>query len=86
MKNKILVWGSTIASVVGGVAVSALTHAAGFLTVPTGTAATYTAQVSSQFSDAGTLEIVAVVVAIPLFFYVVHQVIGLFPKARGRKQ
>lgn len=63
----------------------ALTHAAAFITVPTGTATSYTAIVGSQFADAGTLEIIALAVGIPLFFYVIHQLMGLLPKSRARR-
>jgi hypothetical protein len=83
MSTKLMVWGSTIGAVLAS-GVALVSHAAtAFLTVPTGTAAQYTAQVGAQFTDAGTLEIVGLVIAIPLFFYIVHQVMGLFPKARG---
>ena len=85
LKNKLMVWGSAIGAVLAS-GLAMVTHAAAFLVIPTGTAATYTAQVGSQFSDTGTLEIVALVIAIPLFFYIVHQVMGLFPKARGGRR
>lgn len=52
-------------------------HAA-FLAVPTGTAAGYTAVVSSQFSDQGTLNLVALCVGVPLFFVIIDLLIGLF--------
>ena len=54
-----------------------------FITVPTGTAAQYTATVGSQFSDVGTLEIIALGVGIPLFFYIVGQLIAVLP---GKKR
>jgi len=55
-------------------------------TVPTSTTASVLSTVTSLFTDPGLLAIIAAVIAIPLFFYVVKQVIGLFPKARGRRQ
>lgn len=73
--------GAVIASLAGVI----LAHAAAFITVPTGTATTYTAVVGSQFSDAGTLEIIALAVGIPLFFYIIHQLMGLLPKSRARR-
>jgi H2-forming N5,N10-methylenetetrahydromethanopterin dehydrogenase-like enzyme len=53
---------------------------------PTSTASSLTANISSQLGDVGTLTLVVLVAAIPLVFYVIHQLIGLVPKARGRRQ
>jgi len=50
--------------------------------VPTSTASTLLANVSSQFSDVGTLAIVALAAGIPLAFYVIRRLIGLVPKGR----
>jgi H2-forming N5,N10-methylenetetrahydromethanopterin dehydrogenase-like enzyme len=52
------------------------------ITIPTSTANSVLAQVTSQFGDAGTLLIVVLVVGIPLFFYAVRKIIGLFPKGK----
>lgn len=38
-----------------------------------------------QQTGANLWTIVAVAVAIPLTFYVIHRIIGLFPSTRGRK-
>ena len=86
MSNKVKVFIAGAGAAITSLVSVALTHAASaFITVPTGTAAQYTATVGSQFSDAGTLEIIALAVGIPLFFYIVHQLMGLLPKKGGRK-
>lgn len=54
--------------------------------VPTTTASQVLANVNSTLGDTGFLTIVAVAAAIPLVFYVARQIIGLLPKARGRRQ
>ena len=72
-----------------GVAITGMGYAllAGAQTfvVPTSTASNATANVGTQLSDPGTLSMIAVAIAIPLFFYVVHQLIGLLPKGRARR-
>ena len=50
--------------------------------VASGTAASVLTNVSSQFSDVGTLAIVALAAGIPLAFYVIRRVIALIPKGR----
>ena len=55
-------------------------------TVPTSTAASVVANVSSLLADPGLLTIVVLAVGIPLGFYVLHLIIGLFPKARSKRQ
>jgi len=85
MSNKVKVFIAGAGAAITSLVSVALTHAAAFITVPTGTAAQYTATVGSQFSDAGTLEIIALAVGIPLFFYIVHQLMGLLPKKGGRR-
>lgn len=55
-------------------------------TVPTSTASDFLANVTSTLSDPGLLAVVAVAAAIPLAFYVIHQLIGLIPKGRSRRQ
>jgi H2-forming N5,N10-methylenetetrahydromethanopterin dehydrogenase-like enzyme len=54
--------------------------------VPTSTATEVLANVSSTLADTGFLTILVVAAAIPLVFYVARQIIGLIPKARGRRQ
>jgi hypothetical protein len=39
-------------------------------------------QVSDQFTDAGTLAVLALVAGIPLAFYVIRRLIGLIPKGK----
>lgn len=51
-------------------------------TVPSTTASTLLANVSSQISDAGTLAVVALAAGVPLAFYVIKRLIGLIPKGR----
>jgi hypothetical protein len=41
-----------------------------------------TANVGTQFADAGTLAVVALAIGIPLAFYVIKRVIGLMPKGK----
>jgi hypothetical protein len=85
MSNKIKAYIAGASAVITSLVGVGLTHAAAFITVPSGTAAQYTATVASQFSDGGTLEIIALAVGIPLFFYIVHQLMGLLPKGRAKK-
>jgi len=51
------------------------------------TSTSLVASVGSAVQTTGTnlWVIVAVAVAIPLTFYVIHRIIGLFPSTRGRK-
>ena len=49
---------------------------------PTSTAATLLSQVSSQFTDTGTLAVIALAAGIPLAFYVIRRLIGLVPKGK----
>jgi len=50
--------------------------------VATNTADLLTANVTSAFSDPGTLTVIALAAGIPLAFYVIKRVIGLIPKGR----
>ena len=54
--------------------------------VPTSTTQSLLANVGSQISDPGTLAVIILAVGIPLAFYVIHQLMGLVPKSRGRRQ
>ena len=58
---------------------------AGTLTIASGTAATALASVGNIFSDAGVAAWVILAAALPLFFYVIKQLIGLLPKGRGKR-
>lgn len=55
--------------------------------IASGTVTTLLANVASGVTSTGAnlWVIVALAVSIPLTFYVIHAVMGLFPKARGRK-
>jgi hypothetical protein len=55
-------------------------------TIPTSTVSQLMANVNQALSDAGLITVIAVAAAIPLVFYVARQLIGLVPKARGRRQ
>jgi hypothetical protein len=55
-------------------------------TVPSSTAQSFLAQVSSQLGDVGLLTVAIVAVAIPLTFYIIHQLMGLVPKSRGGRR
>jgi hypothetical protein len=57
-----------------------------YFVVPTSTAPGLTASIGQQIADSGTLAVVAVAAGIPLTFYVIHQLIGLLPKSRSRRQ
>ncbi|MGH7604671.1 MAG: hypothetical protein ACRENK_11830 [Gemmatimonadaceae bacterium] len=85
MKNKIFAWSSGIGATIAGLLVTANVHAAAFFTTPTSTASSLTANVGDQLGDAGTLLVIGVAAGIPLAFYVIHQLIGLLPKSRGRR-
>lgn len=50
--------------------------------VPQSVAASTTSNLTAQLADAGTLTLVVLVAAIPLTFYVIKKVIGLFPKGK----
>lgn len=53
--------------------------------VPATTTNALTANVTSQISQPGVFGLIVLAVGIPLFFYVVHQVMGLVPKGRAKK-
>lgn len=74
-----------IYAVVGtiGTLLSALpAKAASLLTVPTSTVTDLTANVSDTLSDTGLLGVIVAAIAFSLVFWVIHRVIGLFPKGR----
>jgi hypothetical protein len=53
-----------------------------YITIPTSTVSTLTAQVGALFTDPGLLGVIVLAAALPLFFWVTRKVIGLFPKGR----
>lgn len=83
--NKITKVLAGVSGVVGAWLVSSLALATAYFTVPTSTALSLTANVGDQIGDVGTLLIIALAAGIPLSFYVIHQLIGLIPKGRGRR-
>jgi len=50
--------------------------------VPSSTASSVLANITSQISDPGTLTILALAAGIPLAFYVIKRLIGLLPKGK----
>ena len=78
-------WLSAGGAALGGLAMAGIASAQ-VIVVPTSTASNLTANVGAQVSDPGTLLVVVAAAGIPLSFYVIHQLIGLIPKARGRRQ
>jgi len=85
MKNKFYLYASGVVGAVAAFGLSAAANAASFFTVPTSTASGLTANVGDQLGDQGTLLVIGVAAGIPLAFYVIHQLIGLLPKSRGRR-
>jgi hypothetical protein len=78
-------WLSAGGAALGGLVMAGIASAQ-VIVVPTSTASTLTANVGTQVSDPGTLLVVVLAAGIPLAFYVIHQLIGLIPKSRGRRQ
>lgn len=62
--------------------VEQLTPNTAMFEVPTSTVTSLLANVTSQFSDAGTLLVVCLAAGIPLTFYVIKRLIGLIPKGK----
>ena len=83
--KKLYMWLSAGGAALGGLVMAGIASAQ-VIVVPTSTASTLTANVGSQVSDPGTLLVVVLAAGIPLAFYVIHQLIGLIPKSRGRRQ
>jgi hypothetical protein len=83
--KKISLYMSGAGAAIAGMALTLAAHADAFFQVPTSTAPSLTANVGSQLGDAGTLLVIGVAAGIPLAFYVIHQLIGLLPKSRGRR-
>jgi hypothetical protein len=55
------------------------------IAIPNNAANGTAAVMSGQFTDSGTYKIVLIAVGIPLFFYVVHKLMGLFPGRKRKK-
>ncbi len=72
------------ASVVGvaTMALASFAHAASLITVPTTTASDALASVSDTLADPGTLLVIVAVIALPVVFWLIRRIIGLFPKGR----
>ena len=84
--KKVQLWLTGVGATVAGLAMSVAAHAqTAFFSVPTSTAPSLTANVGAQLGDSGTLLVIGVAAGIPLAFYVIHQLIGLLPKSRGRR-
>jgi len=56
--------------------------AAALFAVPTSTVTTLTANVTDTLADPGLLAVLVVAAALPVIFWVIHRVKGLFPKGR----
>ena len=84
--KKILKWGVAIAAAVLPLSAFAQAVPVGTLTIPSSTAAASLASVGNIFSDAGVAAWVILGAAIPLFFYVVKQLISLLPHSRGGRR
>lgn len=80
MRSKILFGLASAAGFLGIVVQKA--SAASLLTVPTSTASDALASVSDTLADPGTLLVIVAVIALPVAFYVIRRLVGLFPKGR----
>jgi hypothetical protein len=85
MFNKFYAKVAAVSAVVSSAGIAIFAHAQAFMVVPTSTAPALTASIGSQIADSGTLLIIGIAAGIPLTFYVIHQLIGLLPKSRGRR-
>jgi len=56
--------------------------AAALFEVPTSTVTSLTASVTDTIADPGVLLVLGAAAALPVIFWVIHRIIGLFPKAR----
>jgi len=79
MKSKFLVGMGSALSFLG---LASMAHASSLLTVPTSTATDALASVSDTLADPGTLLIIVAVIALPVVFWLIRRIIGLFPKGR----
>jgi len=87
--NKIKLWAAGIVAGAAPLALAAAAHAstitAGDFQVPTTTPTDMLASVSAVVTDPGLLSVAVIAVALPLAFWVIHQLIGLLPKSRARR-
>lgn len=87
--NKIKLWITGAVAGVAPFALAAAAHAstitAGDFTLPTTTPTDMLASVSAVVTDPGLLSVAVIAVALPLAFWVIHQLIGLLPKSRARR-
>lgn len=79
MRNKIIIG---IGSALSFFGLASMAHAASLLTVPTSTATDALASASDTIADPGLLLVIVAVIALPVVFWVIRKVIGLFPKGR----
>ena len=86
MTKKLALWITGAEAVLFSLAGTLAAHAQSFMTVPSSTQAALTADIGAQLADQGTLALVILAIAIPLFFYVVHQLMGLLPKSRAGRR
>jgi uncharacterized membrane protein len=52
------------------------------VTIPATLGTSFLANVGSQITDPGTLAVIAIVIGLPLAFWVIKRVIGLVPKGK----
>lgn len=78
--NKFYAVAGTLATLMGFAVNKA--SAASLLTVPTTTASDALASVSDTLADPGTLLIIVAVIALPVVFWLIRRIVGLFPKGR----
>jgi len=78
VKTKLLIG---VGAVVGFVA-PFLASAASLFSVPTSTVSDLTASITSTIADPGLLLVIVFAAALPVVFWLIHKVIGLFPKAK----
>lgn len=76
-----------IYTVLGVITAGLLPFVAGAQTfdIASGTATGLTASVTEQLTQPGVLGLVTLAIAIPLFFYIVHQIMGLLPGRRAKR-
>ena len=79
MFKKIAIGVSSVAASLVGIASA---HAASLLTIPTSTATDALASASDTIADPGLLLVILAVIALPVAFWVIRKVVGLFPKGR----
>jgi len=71
-----------LATAMPALALVQFAHAAALFEVPTSTVTDLTASVTDTIADPGVLLVLGAAAALPVIFWVIHRIIGLFPKAR----